>query len=138
MLQAVQFYNMGVIMGVVWSNPLYAINMLFQSCSNLKMNDTTGKSLKSCPKNANMVPHVWRYRSIILIFKPQYLKNRISKHGEPQHFFGQHGDHMQNFREILKCRKSVAILNFDVIKGSYKKNGHVTHPRELQNFENYS
>ena len=48
---SVQSYNMGVIMGVVWSNPLYDINRAFSSCSNLKMNGISGKSSINWPKS---------------------------------------------------------------------------------------
>ena len=56
-VQGVQSYNMGVIMGVVWSNPLYDINTAFSSCSNLKMNGISVERAQKC----GMVPYVCMY-----------------------------------------------------------------------------
>ena len=73
-----QSYNMWVIMGVVWSNPLYNINTSFSSCLNLKMNGITGKRSKNWPKKVVWIPIFGCMVFEILMF--ENLKKVLTQH----------------------------------------------------------
>ena len=98
----------GYFSNIPKSNTSHEKIHIFSTCSNVKMDDSTGKSWKNWSKNV-MVRYDWikSFRDTVFhvettfilliqhfshfswVFDPSYLENFSSNHIEPYHFFDQ-------------------------------------------------